>query len=147
VVKANADGARLVAADAMLDESWALKMLGQPKEAIATAEAAGQIFISAGDRHRDSIAQHVIGATLKSEGDFADSKAAFTQALELDRRSGDLVNAANELNSLAGIASLQGDQATARKMFEQSLASYREVGDEDYVSFALGNLADTLAIL
>jgi len=147
VTKANADGARLIAADAMLSESWALKMLGQPREAISMAEGAGQIFISAGDRHRDSIAQHVIGSTLKSEGDFANSKTAFMKALSLDRESGDLVNAANELNSLAGIASLQGDQITAKKMFEQSLASYRAVGDEDYESFALGNLADTAAIL
>lgn len=147
VAKADAEGARLIAADALLNESWALKMLGQPKQAISTAQEAGQIFLSAGDRHRDSIALHIIGATLKSQGDFAASKAAFTQALEIEREVGDQVNAANELGSLAGIASLQGDQATAKKMFEQSLAGYREVGDEDYVSFALGNLADTSAIL
>jgi tetratricopeptide (TPR) repeat protein len=147
VAKARAQGAKLIAADALLSESWALKMLGQPAQAITTAREGAQIFSAVGDRHRSSMALHVIGATLKTQGNFAESKAAFEQALAIEREVGDQTNAANELNSLAGIASLQGDQATAKKMFEQALASYREVGDEDYVSFALGNLGDTSAVL
>ncbi len=147
VAKAEAQGARLIAADALLNKSWALKMLGEPDQAISTAEAAGKIFDEAGDRHRNAIVYHTIASTLRSQGDFSGSKTAYVKALSIDREVGDQANAANELSGLAGIASLQGDQQTARKMFEQALASYREAGDEDYVSFALGNLADTAASL
>ena len=147
VKKADAEGARLISAGALMNESWALKMLGQPQQAISTAQKAADMFSAAGDRDRESGALHVIASTLRSEGDFAAAKAEYFKALAIDREVGDQTNSANELSGLAGIASLQGDQLAARKMFEQALAGYREVDDQDYVSFALGNLADTLAIL
>lgn len=147
VKKADAEGARLITAEALMHESWALKMLAQPQQAISTAQKAADIFAAAGARDRESGSLHVIASTLRSEGDFTASKAEYLKALAIDREVGDQGNSANELSGLAGIASLQGDQITARKMFEQALASYREVGDQDYVSFALGNLADTSVVL
>jgi eukaryotic-like serine/threonine-protein kinase len=147
VKKADAEGARLITAEALMHESWALKMLGQPEQAISTAKKAADIFSAAGARDRESGALHVIASTLRSQGNFAASKAEYLQALAIDREVGDEGNSANELSGLAGIASLEGDQITARKMFEQALASYQEAGDQDYVSFALGNLGDISVVL
>mgnify|MGYP001555818079 CR=1 FL=1 len=63
-------------------------------------------------------------------------------AATLSRELGDRARIANSLNSLSGVAWMQGDTARARSLLEDSLATYRDWGSSSGIAAALGNLAN-----
>lgn len=144
VEKARAQGARLLAAQALLEKCWGLKILGQPKEAIATCEEAQRIFAEAGDRANVASALDQVAGILEEQGDYAAAKAKFDQALSISTAVGDRDSVAAELGNMANLLSAQGDLHGAKRMYERSLATYREVGDKDNVSLTLSNLGGLL---
>jgi tetratricopeptide (TPR) repeat protein len=143
--KAQAEGARLVQAAALLDESSAFRMLGQTKEAIAAAEESQRIYASAGDRAHIAAALHAVGAALEQQGKSEEARAKFHEARQLDQEIGNQQSAADEFRSVAGVFASHGFLAAAQKTLEQALANYRASGNDESTSIALGKLGDVLS--
>jgi tetratricopeptide (TPR) repeat protein len=144
VEKARAQGAMLLAAQALLEKCWGLKILGQPKEAIATCEEAQGIFAEANDRDHVASALDRVAGILEEQGDYAAARVKFEQALSIASAVGDRDSVATELGNMANLLSAQGDLRAAKKLYERTIAAYGEVGDKDNVSLTLSNLGGLL---
>jgi serine/threonine protein kinase/tetratricopeptide (TPR) repeat protein len=143
--KAQAEGARLVQGAALLDESFALTMLGQSKEAIAAAEEAQRIYGAAGDRSHVATGLHMVGVALEQQGDRDGAREKFQAARLLDHQIGNQIGVANELSSAADVFVMEGFYIVAQKMYENALGFYNEAGNKDLASGALENLGDVLS--
>lgn len=144
VEKAQAEGARLVQAAALLDQSWALRAQGQTKEAITAAEESQRIYSSAGDRTHVAAAIHAQGAALEQEGAPEPARAKYQEARLLDDEIGNREAAADEYTSVARVFASHGFLAAAQKILEQAVANYRISGNDESASIALGSLGDVL---
>ena len=140
--KAQAEGARLVQAAALLDQSWALRAQGHAKEAITAAEESQRIYSSAGDRAHVAAAIHAQGAALEQEGASEPARAKYQEARLLDDEIGNREAAADEYSSIARVFASHGFLAAAQKILEQAVANYRISGNDESVSIALCNLGD-----
>jgi serine/threonine protein kinase/tetratricopeptide (TPR) repeat protein len=142
--KAQAEGARLVQAAALLDQSWALRSQGHTKEAITAAEESQRIYSSAGDRAHVAGAIHAQGAALDQEGASEPARAKYQEARLLDDAIGNREAAADEYSSIARVFASHGFLAAAQKILEQAVANYRLSGNDESASIALGSLGDVL---
>lgn len=142
--KARAKGARLLNAQALNEECWALKTLGQPAAGIAKCDEARQMFSDAGDNDSMASALSHIGTILREQGDDAGAKAKMEEALGTWSEVGDRRGVASALGNLAIGLHAQGDLAGAKSMYERALAIFREVGNHDNAALTLGNLGGVI---
>ncbi|MBZ5600039.1 MAG: tetratricopeptide repeat protein [Acidobacteriia bacterium] len=145
--KARAQGARLLAAQALADDCWGLKLLGRPKEAITTCEEAQRIFAAANDRDYVAAVLNQIGVIFEEQGDLVTARSKIEEALAISREVGDRDGTASELGNLANILDAQGEVNEAKRLFEQILAMFREVGDKAGGSAAQADVGRMLARL
>jgi serine/threonine protein kinase/tetratricopeptide (TPR) repeat protein len=137
-----ANGARLVVAQARIAEGWAWERLGERgKAAVAFAEAH-DLFSAAGDKRGAATATHLNGHLLYDQGNYAEANRTYQSALAVFREIGDQQNAAGTLNNLGNVASDTGDFPKAMSYYEQTLAIDRETGSKGGVAGALGNMAN-----
>ena len=141
--KALAQGARLLAAEALADDCWGLKVLGRQTEAIAACEQAQGIFAAVNDRDYVAAVLNQLGAILEEQGDLAAAKTKLEQAFAISQEVGDRDGSAAELGNLAHILNTEGDLQDAQSTFEKVLALFREVGDKQGASEALGDIGLT----
>ena len=139
--KAQAEGSRLVVAQARAYQCMALRHLGKPKEAIAACEEAQGIYATAGDKRGLVMALTDLANCYYDLGDLAGAKKLYEQALETSRQIGNQLGVAGALDSVANVLGDLGDPAGARKFSEQSLKIYREIGD----SLGMGETLDNIA--
>ena len=142
--KALVRGARLLAAEALADDCWALKTLGRPKEATAACDQALAIFSAANDRDFVAAVLNEIAVILHEQGDLEAAKAKLEQALSVSREVGDRDGSAAEMGNLANILDAEGDLRGAKAIYEQAFVVFREVGDKSGSSEALGDIARML---
>jgi eukaryotic-like serine/threonine-protein kinase len=142
--KADAAGARLLAAEARVLEGDASASLGDPKKAVALYEGARQAFAAAGNLSRAAWALQRAGATAYRQGDLSRGRTLARQALAIYRQSGDEAGVALALNDQANIAADQGDVAEAMRIYEQVLELQRRLGNLRHVAGSLGNIANLL---
>jgi eukaryotic-like serine/threonine-protein kinase len=140
VAAADAQGARLLAAQARISHCSSLRYVGKPKEAISTCEDAQKIFEAAGDYGNAARALNNIAVVLMEQGDAAGAQAKYQESLASTSRNGDKRSHAMALNNLAGVLTLQADFPGARKMLTESLDDFREIGDKRGVVTSLENI-------
>jgi len=139
---ARARGASLVVARARLAEAFALRSLGQPRAAIDTAAAAGQLYDAAGDRGGVALSLRFVSMGLADEGDLSGARRSAEQGLALRRELGDQQGTARMLDRLGDVLELQSDWPGARQSHEDALALFREIGDHYGAAVATFNLAN-----
>ena len=139
---AQSRGASLVVARARLAEAFALRSLGQPRPAIDTARAAGQLYDAAGDRGGVALSLRWISMGLADEGDLSGARQAAEQGLAIRRELGDPQGTARMLDRLGDVLEWQGDWTGARHGHEEALALFREIGDHYGAAVATFNLAN-----
>jgi eukaryotic-like serine/threonine-protein kinase len=142
IKKANASGARLVAARARLLQCRALASLGQPQPSMAAGADAGRIYHEAGDLGGEAQAFHATAEVPLNQGDLKLAKTLYQQALAIARKIGDKRATARELGNIGLIFVQQGDFATGEKIYEEALADFRDVGDKHGMSVVIGNTGD-----
>jgi predicted ATPase/DNA-binding SARP family transcriptional activator len=81
------------------------------------------------------------GRLAHNEGEFAQAKPYFEEALALCQQEGDPQNAADAMDAVAGNAMRRGDYPRARAHYEERLAFWQEQGDEEAIAGYLGALA------
>jgi serine/threonine protein kinase/tetratricopeptide (TPR) repeat protein len=138
--KGQAQGARLLLAQAKMAETRALFSLGDTKESQHTAEEAHRLFAEAGDRNGEATALHNKAAAISEQGDNAGALQLHKQALEVCRTIGNRRCMSDALNSIGVIYKDEGNFVPARQAYEQSLALRREVGDRIGEAVGLNNI-------
>jgi tetratricopeptide (TPR) repeat protein/tRNA A-37 threonylcarbamoyl transferase component Bud32 len=146
VEKGRRQGARLLAASALLTEGNAWQELGEISKAIAAAEEARSIYASAGDRGGESRALRAAGIALRSQGDLAAARQMYEQGLAVAREIGDQSTTAGLLNNIANVLRQQGSLSAALKTYQEALAISREIGDRSSVALILNNMAIGLRV-
>ena len=140
VAAADAQGARLLGAQARISHCSSLRYVGKPKEAISTCEDAQKIFEAAGDYGNAARALNNIAVVLMEQGDAAGAQAKYQESLASTSRNGDKRSHAMALNNLAGVLTLQADFPGARKLLTESMDDFREIGDKRGVVTSLENI-------
>ena len=145
--KAQAQGARLIAASALMNECNALDHLGYVKEALAACTAAQRAHAEAGDRDRVARDMNGIANILQEQGNFVAAKPKYEQALVILREVGDQGGAAVASSNIADILLHGGDLRGSVKMYQQSTAILHEVGDKTNESIDLSCIGVALEAL
>ena len=144
--KAETAGARLVAADALLEQSWASFLQGQGPEAKRSAGRAQALFEQAGDRNGAADAAQLTAHMLwMQEGSFAGAVALYEQALAAYRASGNRRGVAQALVNLAGPRAEQGELSEARRLCEEALPLFVETSAAEEQAAVLVNLSSLLS--
>ena len=142
IKKANASGARLVAARARLLQCRALASLGQPQASMAAGAEASRIYHQTGDLGGEAQAFHATAEVPLNQGDLKLAKTLYEQALAIARKIGDKRATARELGNIGLIYAQQGDFTTGEKIYGEALADFRDVGDKHGMSVVIGNTGD-----
>jgi eukaryotic-like serine/threonine-protein kinase len=142
ITKADASGAKLLAAHARVIQCRALASLGQSQQSIAAGAEARRIYHEAGDPSGEAQALHSMAEVPINQGDLEQAKTLYEQALEIVRNVGDKRATARELGNIGLIYAQQGDFATGEKVYAEALANYRQVGDRHGMSVVTGNMGD-----
>jgi eukaryotic-like serine/threonine-protein kinase len=136
-----AQGARLLAAQARLLECRALRNLGRADAALAACEQGRALHAAAGDRAGLAEALTHTGNVLYDRGDLPGARAAYERALATCREIGSKGGEAGALNNIAVLLKAQGQLGEARALYEQVLAIAREIGSRSGEAYALNNIA------
>ena len=138
---ASSSGAKLLMANALLRECWALDSMGDRKQALGAARQAKDLFAAAGDEGGKARAVKNIADVLDDDGDHDEGRKSYEAALKMFRKIGNQRGVAITLNNLAHALRNQGDLGDARKRFEESLAISHGIGDEAGEALAFNGLA------
>jgi len=137
-----ADGARLIVAQARLGEGWCWERLGDLAKSETTFGEARDLFSAAGDKRGAAMAVSRTGDIYYDQGDLARAASTFEEALQTFREIGDQANSARTLNSLGNVANDAGDFTQAMAYYQQALTIDKEIGAKAGVAGALGNMAN-----
>jgi DNA-binding winged helix-turn-helix (wHTH) protein/tetratricopeptide (TPR) repeat protein/TolB-like protein len=135
-------GERLLVARAWTKKSWAMRRLGQTKEAISDLLEAKRIFSETGDLQGVGSATRLIGGSQSEQGNYADAEESYEEAIAIFRRIGDRRALAMSVNGLATAHYESGDLRGAKPLYEQYLQIEQEVGSKINTAGALGNIAN-----
>ena len=138
--KSEAQGARLLMAQARIAEGRAFRNLGEPEKSNAASEAARALFASVGDRLGEARVLHNIGAVDYDRGDLNAARKAFDESFAIRQQIGNRRGAANELNSIAVVLTHQKNITEAMSAYKQSLEISKGVGDLQQTGVTLNNL-------
>ena len=145
VVLARKRGARVLLAQALFHEGWALWTLGRDAEAKTAYAEAKQIFTDLHDR--SGLARCLDNIALAEHRDHHDDGAArsFEDALRLAKEAGDATAQAWILNNWAVMTTDEGDFARAVELYQQLLALWQSSGSAPSLqALAHANLAEIL---
>jgi tetratricopeptide (TPR) repeat protein len=137
-----AQGARLVVAQARIAEGWAWERLGELGKSGTAFTEAHDLFSAAGDKRGAATATHLTGDILYDQGNYAEANRTYDSALTIFREIGDQRDASRSLNNLGNVANDIGDFPKAMRYYEQTLAIDREMGSKSGMAGALGNMAN-----
>jgi serine/threonine protein kinase/tetratricopeptide (TPR) repeat protein/TolB-like protein len=139
--KAERQPSLLVLAQALRQQGWALRNLGDIQGALAPMERAKQIYEAVGDRGSMARALNHIALLAGDKGDFGSAISTYKQSLAVSREIGDKRGAAATFNNLAlALWQQPGQLPAVRQMFEQLIVTNREIADQVGVALAQYNL-------
>jgi class 3 adenylate cyclase/tetratricopeptide (TPR) repeat protein len=131
--KAQAQGARLLSAQGLLDECWALFKLGNLDPAAKSCRQAQDIFAAAGDPKESARAETRSARILEAQGQTDAALHLHQEALVRMRETGSQKDIAGALVNIADLESDRGDLAGARKNYEEALKISIEDDDKQHI--------------
>ncbi len=135
-----AQGARLVVAEAKLWQGTSLMHLGRLDEAEAVLAEAERLFADAGDRGNAAEVLTTRAIVQHDRGDPVGAEKLHRQALLIHQQTGNRKAMATSLNSLALLYQERGDLSGAKSRLVDAVALARELGDRS----GEGNYLDSL---
>lgn len=141
--RADAAGARLLAAQARLEEQYALRTLGRPAEASAAGDAARRLFRAAGDLSGVARSLLETAGQQRYQGDLGDARRSAEEALALARRIGDQNSVSAAANRIASVLKEEGRLAAAAERYELARTVAVETGARNHEATALNNIGVT----
>ncbi len=145
--KAQAQGSRLMMAQAEEQEGWAWEHLGDPQRAMAAYSQAKELSAAAGNPHSLATVLYGIGLTLMDKGDYDGARKFFEDSQGIYRRIGARQSEAFATGAIGSVLFSQGKFAEAKHYYESALQVHRELADPTAMGSDLGNIANVLTSL
>jgi tetratricopeptide (TPR) repeat protein/predicted Ser/Thr protein kinase len=144
-VAGEAQGARVLVAQARLQEGAVLVSLGEVDKAKSVLEEARRTFIDVSDKRGEASALNSLGALHINHGQVVEAQQVFEQALTVYRAIGNQSGVAQIESNLGNLRYMRGDLAGARARWEATLAIYRQIDNEAGAARTLLNIGASLA--
>ena len=141
--KASGQGSRFLVAQALLDQCWAQRNLGELELAKSAGEQAQSILSAAKDHRGEADSLTCIANVLTDQGKLDDAKVKHQQALALARQIGAQKDVAGALINLGNIAAQQNLQEST-KNYQEALSVATDIQDKADILTAQNNLAANL---
>jgi tetratricopeptide (TPR) repeat protein len=120
---------------------------GDHEQAKARFQTSLQLFQELTDKEGVALVTNHLGTLALHQGHYEEATDLLQTSLHLERKiGGHRWGVASCLNNLGAVAGRQGDNARARRYYEESLASSREGGYKALVASVLTNLGDVADI-
>jgi eukaryotic-like serine/threonine-protein kinase len=137
VDKAAAQGARLLLAQAKLEQSILSRHRGESARAMALLQEASDLFDALGNRRGAISVRQTRASLLWAAGDFAGARKVYEQLADGSREIGDTGSQASALNNLAAMYESRGHLDEAAVLRAQMLRITREGGNKEQLANAL----------
>jgi serine/threonine protein kinase/tetratricopeptide (TPR) repeat protein len=142
--KAQAQGNRLVVAEALHQAGYASGQLGDREAAIVAFEKARELWAVAGDRRGAAAARHSIAVVQYEKGDFQAAHRSFEDALSVFRQIGAQWDVASCSHNYATLLHDEGRLKQAKQSLEEALRIQTELKDERGVASDLDDIGNVL---
>jgi eukaryotic-like serine/threonine-protein kinase len=142
--KAELQGARLLAAQAVLQQCWALRNMGDLESAKAAGQKAKDVLASTGDLRGEARSLTCVGDVLEDQGDLTEALKMHETALTLARAIGGQKDIAGALINIGNVLALQQNLAESTKKYREALAVSLEIGDKSGSLLARNNIGANL---
>jgi tetratricopeptide (TPR) repeat protein len=139
-LRAQAQGSRLMLANAIDQEAWAWVNLGQPDKAIANDTRAREIWLAVGDPRHAAVALHGLAIYQHNKGDLPAAGLSFDEALKEFRRLGAQWDIASCSHNYGLLFFEEGDLVSAKQRLQEALQIQRALNDQRGVSSDLDDL-------
>ncbi len=139
-----AQGARLLVANAKLREGGAILRLGQEDKAVALFEEARSIYEQAGDRAGLARSLNSLASAISDGPDPKRSMELYEQGLAIARAIGTQDLVARFLNNMAILERRSGNLRGSLSMNQEALKIRRETGDKTTAAVSLNNIGNVL---
>jgi eukaryotic-like serine/threonine-protein kinase len=142
--KAGREGARLLTAQAVLQQCWALRNMGDLEGAKAAGRRAKDVLASAGDLRGEARSLTCVADVLADQGDLAQARTMHENALALARSIGGQKDIAGALINIGNVLALQQNMAESTSRYKEALAVTLEIGDKPGSLLARNNIGANL---
>jgi len=144
---AEADGARLLAGSARLNQGIARRNLGDPKGALTIYEQARKLYAEGNDPAGLASTINGMGNCKYDLGDLAGARQSYEEVLRIYREVGNKRGEAGALGNVANVIGDQGELAGGVRMAEQALAIFQEIGDRAGEAEQLNNIGAAMVMM
>jgi len=144
--KAGRQGARLLAAQAVLQQCWALRSMGDLPGAKAAGERAQDVLASVGDLRGEARSLTCVANVLSDQGDLTAAREIYEKALGLARKIGGQKDIAGALINLGNVLAVQENLAESTSRYQEALAVTLEIGDKPGSTLARNNIGANLIV-
>jgi tetratricopeptide (TPR) repeat protein len=139
--KAQRLGARMILAQARIEEGSATESLEDSASAKPKYEEARALYHQAGDRRGEASALRLLGGVRLGAGDNAAARVIYQQAWETFREIGDRRGEAAALTDIINLDWLQaGNLPLVASELEQLRTLYQDIGDQAGIAWALNGM-------
>jgi serine/threonine protein kinase/Tfp pilus assembly protein PilF len=146
LAKARKLGLRLLTAQALLQQCWSSRNLGEFSEAIRSGEEAKAILEAAGDSRAQAQALTCMGSVVADQGQLNTARDMREQALLLANKVGAQKDIAGALINLGNISVAQGDLEKSTEQYRNALSVSQNIGDKPDALLAQNNIAANLIL-
>jgi eukaryotic-like serine/threonine-protein kinase len=142
--KAKQRGRRFLQAQALLQQCWALRNLGELERAKAIGEQAGKTLADAGDFRGEAKSLTCVANVLADQGHVAEARSKHEKALALARQIGAEGDIAGALLNIGVLLATQQELDASNAQNNEALALANRIGDKYDALIAQNNLAANL---
>ena len=145
--KARKLGLRLLVAQALLQQCWSSRNLGEFSNATRSGEEAKAILAATGDSRGEAQALTCMGSVFEDQGQLNTARGMREKALLLAQKVGAKKDIAGALLNLGNISALQGELAKSTEQYRNALRVAQEIGDKPDALLAQNNIAANLVLI
>ena len=140
-------GARLILADARIQQGTALNDLGHAEEAKKMISEGKDIYESVGDLRGVANSLDKLAAILENEGDFLTARQLYERFGQISRQIGDRKSEGDSYSGMSNLFYDLGDYLSSVKMCEQALPIYKEIDEKSSTAKELNNCGNSMSSL
>lgn len=140
-------GARLERGQALLQQCWALRNLGQLDDAKRAGQQAREIFADTRYARGQARSLTCIADALEIQGDFTAAQDMHESALSLAQSIGARIEIAGALNNLGNVLAERGKLEDSNARYLEAVSVAREIGDQEDELKAQSNIGGNLMTL
>lgn len=141
------EGARLERGQALLQQCFAFRHLGQMEDAKRVGQQAREIFADSRYARGQAVSLTCVANILESQGDLVTAQQMHEAALSLARSIGARLEIAGALNNLGNVLSERGRLEESNARYQEAISVAGEIGDRGDELRAQSNIGNNLMTL